>query len=163
MKVGIGSKLSFAPTVSVSPISKVVDADHVSGATALHDRPLLRHERGGVREPDLLAGPHVEDLHAAFEPPRADAEKRQAISVRLVHVRLDLEYECAERRRRRDGALVAHPSARRGHQLAEGLEEGLEAEIVHRAAEEHRRQIARQEALLVEGVARRVEELGLVA
>ncbi len=52
---------------------------------------------------------------------------------------------------------------RRRHHLAESLEEGLEPEVVHRAPEEHRRELARLEAIPVEAVPGGIEELGVVA
>ena len=48
-----------------------------------------------------------------------------------------------------------------GRELAERVEERREAEVVHRAAEEHGRHLAREEALRMEGVARVLEQLGL--
>ena len=140
--------------------ARVVDAHHVPGETLLDDAPLLREERGRVRQTRLLLRAHHLHLHAALEPPRAHAKERDAVAVRLVHVRLDLEHEGGERVAvGSDGAFARLTRQGRGHLLAEGVEERLEAEVVDGAPEEHRRDVAGLKARLVERVAGLVEEL----
>src|SRR5512138_2806149 len=60
----------------------------------------------------------------------------------------------------RVGSTVPWSVSRGRHQLAEGLEEGLQAEVVRRAAEEHGRELARLEPPPVEPVAGRLEQVG---
>jgi hypothetical protein len=54
---------------------------------------LLRQELHRVGEADVAAEADVIDLHPALVAARADAEERDAVAVRAIHVRLDLEDE----------------------------------------------------------------------
>ena len=78
-----------------------------------------------LREPDLLAGADVVHLHVAREAARADAHERDAVAVRRVHVRLDLEDEAGELGVARAGPGRSSLGARRGggRELEERVEE----------------------------------------
>jgi hypothetical protein len=93
------------------------------------------------------------ELHAALEAAGADAQEGDAVAVLGVHVGLDLEHEAGELRlvrlhlaRRRPAAIGA------GDRVDHRVEQALHAEVVDRRAEEHRRLLARQVGLAVEGM-----------
>jgi hypothetical protein len=79
----------------------------------------------------------VGDDHVALEFARADADEGDAVAVPGVHVGLDLEDEAGE-----DGIVGLDDAAAgavrrgRGGALEEGIEEQLDAEVIHGAAEE---------------------------
>ena len=107
---------------------------------------LLREEpvRAGVTR-DPLAEPRVADGHVLLEAPGADAQEGHAVAVLRVHVRLDLEDEAGEglgssARVDAGRSSVARPGG--GASSMQRLEERLDAEVVERAAEEDRRDVA---------------------
>src|SRR6476619_2643602 len=94
-------------------------------------------------EADLLAALRVSDDHVALEFSRADADEGNAVTMPRVHVRLDLEHEAGEPGRLRiDDFSVRLTRARLGGVREETVEEHLHAEIVDRAAEKDRRELA---------------------
>ena len=92
----------------------VVEADDVAGERLFDDGALLRDELRRVREAHLATGADVQHLHPALEAPGADAQERDAIAVRAVHVRLDLEDEAAEAGASRDRPGRSWRVARQG-------------------------------------------------
>ncbi len=101
--------------------------------------------------------------HVALELPGTDPQERDPVPVPGVHVRLDLEDEAGELvvvHRNHDA--VAHPGARWLGVLQEPVEQELNAEVVARAAEEHRREPAGQHLPLVERHAGMVQHLALL-
>src|SRR5262249_30794308 len=100
--------------------------------------------------------------------PRAHAHEGEAVAVAAVHVRLDLEDVGAEGRLDGVEQLLAaalevdRARARRRRELDEGVEEGLDAEVGQRRAEERRRDLALQEGLARELVAGDLQELEVV-
>ena len=83
--------------------------------------------------------------HVAGELARADPHEGHFVAVARVHVALDLENKAGEGGEiRADGAHGRVARARRGGMLHEAVQHKLDAEIVDRAAEEHRRGLARQ-------------------
>ena len=83
----------------------------------------------------------MQGVHAALELAGADAQKRDAIAVVLVHVGLDLEDEARERMFDRVNGLAGERirvRAGRGREAQEVLQERLHAEVRERRAEEHR-------------------------
>ena len=127
------------------------------------------------------ADPHLLDGHALFEATARDAHERDAVPVLGIHVRLDLEHEARERvvggvdgHDVAEGASTRVDAAHRagsrgGAQADEAIEKGLDAEVRHGRTKEHRRHLAGEEVVDVEGVAGVVEqgqfrlELGHVA
>ncbi len=93
----------------------IEDADDVAGVAVLDEGALLGEELHRVGEADVALQADVEHLHPALEAAGADAEEGDAVAVRAVHVRLDLEDEAAEAIVvGRDGPAVAHAAARAG-------------------------------------------------
>ena len=76
--------------------------------------------------------------HAALVAAGADAQERDAIAVRGIHVRLDLEHEAGERRlvRARPSRVGRAARPRRRRVLDERGQQFLDAEVADRGAEE---------------------------
>ena len=103
-------------------------------------------------------------LHAAHKMARADAHKRNAVAVGLVHVGLYLEHKGRE-----IGALRAdeprrrHARQRLGRKAQKICQKGLYPEVCQRRAKEHRRQLTVVNFLFVKLVGRAVQQLDVVA
>ena len=136
-KRGMPSNSIAAPSASVSPIRRCPGRRRRGCRPRRPPRRACAPARGtacGLASLSVLPGAHVRHLHAALEPPRADAHERDAVAVRAIHVRLDLEDEAREARR---GRARRRPSASRaaaaaGASSKKRLEERLEAEVVDR-------------------------------
>ena len=103
-------------------------------------------------------------LHAFLVAAGADAQKGDAVAVRRVHVRLDLEHEAGELGLARvDTALFRRPRARRRRVLGECIEQFLDAEVVDGRAKKHRGLLAAQVGVDVEFVAGTAHQFDLVA
>ena len=112
--------------------------------------PLLREElhRAAHRERTVPARTCLTSIPRG-EPPGADAHERDAVAVVRIHVRLDLEDEARRSSgcRGRSSRSELSPRAGRRREIDEAVEERLEAEVGHRAAEEDRRELAGEELL----------------
>ena len=105
----------------------------------------------------------MENVLTALELARADAHERDAVAVRLVHVRLDLEHERGEMWVERvDHADVCGACSRRRRHLKELFQERLDAEVSQSGAEEYRRKPALVHGLEIELVARAGKQLHIV-
>src|SRR3989442_1492716 len=109
------------------------------------------------------SAPTAPTIGSRMPPPRARRIWMAPSWVSGVHVRLDLEDESGEARlhgidRR---AVDASPRAGCGSQAHERVEELVHADFGHRRPEERRRQLAAQHLGVIEGVARRLQELDL--
>ena len=91
---------SLGERVADAEVARVPEAEDVAGPGLLDERPLLREELERLRELQRPARARIQDLHAARELPGHDAQERDAVAVRGIHVRLDLEDEARERRGR---------------------------------------------------------------
>lgn len=119
------------------------DPDHIAWPCAIDGFAVTREETLGVGESDGLAGSVLCDGHIPLELPGDDTDESDAIPVFRVHVGLDFEDKAGE-------CFVGggdHPIAtgpwrgRRGH-LEEGIEEELDAKVIHGAPEENGSQTA---------------------
>src|SRR5262245_30931641 len=159
---GEGQRVADAEGVAVD------QADDVAGVGDVDGVALLRDHRVRARESQVAVEPVVVHDEVALEPSRAHAHEGQAVAVAPIHVRLDLEDVGAEGRLDRVEQLLAaavdvHGArARRRRELDEGVEEGLDAEVRQRRAEESRRDLALQEGLARELVAGDLKELEVV-
>src|SRR5207248_822605 len=115
----------FAERVADTQRASVEQADHVARPGLLDDdavrtEQLVRH---GEADGPLLA--HVTHVHAAAELPAAHPHEGEAVAVRRVHVRLDLEDETAEAfvERIDRGAVGGMSRRRRRSELRERAEE----------------------------------------
>jgi hypothetical protein len=164
------------------------EADDIARPGFVHRLAFAAEELVGGGEADGLAGALVRDDHVAVELARADAAERDAVAVLGVHVRLDLEDEAGEFRGidrddtfLRSGGGLAAVGAQRGRSasrsdgdrdratglrrhrvLEETVEQELDAEIVHGAAEVDGRLLAGLHGLEIERVAGAVEHRELV-
>jgi hypothetical protein len=75
----------------------VVQAQDVAGPGFLGALAIRRHECQGIRDAHVAPDAHVPELHAANVAAGADTEKCDAVAVRRIHVRLDLEHEARQR------------------------------------------------------------------
>jgi len=62
----------------------------------VHDGAVVSHQAGAGSKLDVLALLHMECFHAALKLAGADAQKRNAVAVILVHIGLDFEHKAAE-------------------------------------------------------------------
>ena len=144
---------SLGERVADTEVARVPEPENVAGPGLLDERSLLREELERFRELQRPARARVQNFHAARELPRHDPHERDAVAVRGIHVRLDLEDEARELRLERvHEARRRLAGQRRGSELEKALQEGLDAEVVARAAEEDGRDPSRQERRLIEGV-----------
>ena len=135
----------------------------MSPAKASSSSSALRQEAHHRVRPQLLARARDLEPHAALEVARGDAHEGDAVAVRRVHVGLDLEHHAAEL-----GLVGLHQALhrrarrRRRREVDQRVEHLLDAEIVDRRAEEHRRLAAGQEFGLVERRCRGLQQLDVV-
>ena len=103
------------------------------------------------------------DRHPLFELAAHNAQERQPVPVRRVHVGLNLKNEAAEVGR---GGLhqtdIRLPGQGRGRDRQKRLQKRLHAEIAHSRTKEQRGQLAGQHRSLVKGIARFVQKLDLI-
>ena len=126
-------------------------------------RALLRQELHRPGQSQFFTGPDMTHLHSPAKSPGANPEERDAIPVLRVHVGLDLEHEAREPRIvGQQHAGRRHAWSRRRGQFDESIQKRLDAKVVHRAAEEHRRDLAAQKDRGVERVARALQQRNLV-
>ena len=117
----------------------VHEADDITGERLLDRLALLTGDGVCVLGRERLAGGLVGHDHAAIELARADPQEGNAITMRLVHVRLDLEHDAGERSVERPRiALAVDAGRRRRHQIDHRVENHADAEVRERRAEEHR-------------------------
>ena len=140
--------LALGQRVADAQRAVVRDADDVAGEGLVGDGAVAGEEELRRREADRLAGAHELRLHAARQPPRADAHEGDAVAMVRVHVGLDLEDEAGHAVLvRRDEARVGRLRPRRRREFGERVDEVADAEILQRRAEEHRRQVPLAEGL----------------
>ena len=93
-----------------------------------------------LRQLDFLAYPNMLHAHTAFELARYDSQESDTIPVSRIHIGLNLKYVsgelliCGFHHTLRTAARL-----RLRRKLKKVLQEGLDAEIVDRTAEEYRR------------------------
>ena len=158
-KVGMPAKRTACPgSHTVSPMARV------PGEGLVDDVALLGHHLLGLGQAHGLPGLEVEILFPALEAPGADAQEGDAVTVRLVHVGLDLEDEGGEVVVQRiDRAALGVSSRQRGRgQLQEALQKLLHAEVVQRRAEEDRAELPAVDGCEVEVRARALHQLHLL-
>ena len=153
----------LADRVADGEDARVEHADDVAGVGLVDDRALLRHELLRLRELERLAALHVQILMVAHELAGTDAHERDAVTVGLVHVRLDLEHERGKARLERVDRAVGRCARQRRHRhVQEVFQKRLNAEVRQRGAEEHRAEAAGAHLIEVEGIARTVEQLNVL-
>ena len=76
--------------------ARVEQADNIARVGLADDGAVIGHQARAGGQLDVLALLHVERLHAALKLAGADAQERNAVTVVLIHVGLDLEDKAAE-------------------------------------------------------------------
>ena len=109
-----------------------------------------RHQLLRLRKAHLLAALNVVVFGVPLEFAGADPHECQTVPMRLVHVGLDLKDEGGEIGVEGvHSSLVGNPGQGRGSQLQEGFQEGLDAEVGQRGAEEHRGELTSADGIHV--------------
>ena len=133
--------------------ARIVDANDVAGPGVVDDFLILREERRRSSEANFAAGTHVENLFATSKATRANAQECRTVAVFRVHVRLNLEDECAE------GifigahrALVGFAHHRGRRKLGKSIQQLTHTEVVHRRTEEYGAHFSLQELFMVERI-----------
>ena len=97
LKGGNAGKTEFFPRhgygVANGKNARVKNADYVAGVCLLDDFALRRHNVLGLRKAHFLVALNVVNLGVALKFAGTDAHKGKPVAVRLVHVRLNFEYE----------------------------------------------------------------------
>jgi hypothetical protein len=95
-QAGVLQRLAFGDGVAELQHAVVGDADDVAGKGLVEQLAALRQEAHHRVGPQLLAGAHHLQPHAALEVARGHAHEGDAVAVGRVHVGLDLEHHAGE-------------------------------------------------------------------
>ncbi len=133
--------------------------NNVARPRLIHRFPILPEQPMGTRQANPFAGAGDHHAHLALKPPRANADERNAIAMARVHVRLDLKNESAERRiARLDHSMSRRPRLRWQAITHKRIQQELHAKVIHRRAEEDRRELPAMDRLFVKHRARPFQE-----
>ena len=143
--------------------ARVKDTDNIARVGFVYDRTILCHQLLRCGERHLLAGLNVQNVLTALKLAGANTHERNTVTVRLVHIRLNLEHKRRKMRvERGDNADVGGACGRRRRHLQELFQERLNAEVSQRGTEEHRRQLALVHSLEIKLIACTGEQLHIV-
>ena len=119
------------------------NADDIAGHGFVGQFAVVPEKEHRIGDGQVLAGPHVPELHAAPEGARGHAQERHAVAVVGVHVGLHLEHEARDLGLvRADGVRLGRLRPRLGRPGAERAEQFGHRHGLQRRAEDHRRQMA---------------------
>ena len=76
--------------------ARIKDADDISGVGLLDDLTALSHQLLRLGQTDLLSALNMVDFHSGLELTGTDAHESDTVTVRLIHIRLDLKYKGGE-------------------------------------------------------------------
>ena len=132
--------------------SRVEHADDIPAVCFLYHLTFAGHHLLGLWEPYFLTALDMIDVHSRFKFSGTDPHERDPIPVRLVHIRLDLEYK---RRKillfhRIYTSLIRRPRKRRRSHIQKMLKKSLHPEIREGRTEEYRGQLPFAYQLLIE-------------
>ena len=143
---------AFGQTVADTQLAVVGDADDVAGKGVFRQFAFLCQEHDRRGNFYRFTGTNLIKAHAAFEMPRANTHKGDAVAVFGIHIGLDFENKAGNfsffwqnlsfRRR---------PGKRGGCHVVQAFQHFLHAEVVDGAAEKDRGQGACQIQFLVKG------------
>ena len=126
----------FREGIAHAEFAMADETDDIAGVGDIHRLTIATEKFMGTGETNLLAGLGVKDGHVALEFAGADANEGEAIAMTRIHIRLNLEDESGKTRIGRfDRDAIGGASARGGGVFEETIEEELNAEIIHGAAE----------------------------
>ena len=76
--------------------TRIKNADDISGISLVNDLTALSHQLLRLGQTDLLTALNMVDFHSGLELTGTDAHECDTVTVRLIHIRLDLKYEGGE-------------------------------------------------------------------
>ena len=76
--------------------TRIENADDISGISLVNDLTALSHQLLRLGQTDLLAALDMVDFHSGLKFTGTDAHESDTVTVRLIHIRLDLKYEGGE-------------------------------------------------------------------
>ena len=134
------------------------ESDDIAGERLVHSLAVTAEKFVRAGEPNFFPRARVRDAHVALELAGADTDEGEPVAVLRVHVRLNLEDKAGEAVGDRiDHAVVHGARLGRRRQFEESVEQHFHAEVVHGAAEEDGRELAREHLRVVERSARALE------
>ena len=111
-------RLAFSQRIAKAQRAVIRNTDDVTRIRFADRLAALRQERHHVVGAERLVRTRHLQRHAALEMSRTHADKRHAIAVRQIHVRLHLEHHASELRLiRLHRPLHGHARRRRGRQI----------------------------------------------
>ena len=93
--------------------TRIENADDISGISLVNDLTALSHQLLRLGQTDLLAALDMVDFHSGLELTGTDAHESDTVTVRLIHIRLNLKYEGGEIRSERIDHTVCRSSRQR--------------------------------------------------
>ena len=93
--------------------TRIKDADDISGISLVNDLTALSHQLLRLGQTDLLAALDMVYFHSGLKFTGTDAHESDTVTVRLIHIRLDLKYEGGEIRSERIDHAVCRSSRKR--------------------------------------------------
>ena len=93
--------------------TRIENADDISGISLVNDLTALSHQLLRLGQTDLLAALDMVYFHSGLKFTGTDAHESDTVTVRLIHIRLDLKYEGGEIRSERIDHAVCRSSRKR--------------------------------------------------
>ena len=158
--------LAGAQRIANGEDARIKQTDDIAGIGFVHDGAVVSHQAGAGSKLDVLALLHMECFHAALKLAGADAQKRNAVAVILVHVGLDFEHKAAELlaagiHHIAGGGILAG-QWRRG-QAQELFQERFHAKVGQRGAKEYGAQLAVLHSVQVKLFGGAIQQLNVVS
>ena len=76
--------------------TRIENADDISSISLINDLTALSHQLLRLGQSDLFTALNMVDFHSGLELTGTDAHESDTVTVRLIHIRLDLKYEGGE-------------------------------------------------------------------
>ena len=129
-----------AQRISDGKNTRIEYADDIAGIGLVHDFSVLRHHLLRLGQTDLLAALNVVYLHTGLELAGYNTHERDTVTVRLVHICLDLKDKRGKIIGKRTDFSCDSPSRqRRSSHLQEMLQKGLYTKVGQSGTEKYRR------------------------
>ena len=150
--------------VADGKLTRVDDADDVSGIRHVYGVAVPGDETMGPRQTNFMAQSMMRDRHVAFESSGTHSQEGGAVSMSGIHVRLDFEHVGAERRC--DGVdddfapirSVSRSRQGRGCHVHKGVEEIFNPEVRQRGRKKDGRHVTGEKGLVRIGIAGHFQE-----
>ena len=143
----------FRQRIADAQDAVIGNADDVTRPRLVDRLPFLGEEQDGIVHAERLAGAGLFELHAAPESPRTQSQERDPVAMVRVHIGLHLEHEARHFFVRRKHNARAR-GLRRGSRgkFRQSIHQFAHAEILERAAEKDRREMACAIRIQIEGL-----------